>query len=125
MVTGQFEHYRNLILNKRSILLHSLDLIKESGLYVQQRDTAGKSSVYGLHTADQGTDTMEQEQAFIYAAREENLLYHLDLALERIAKGEYGICVGCGKPIASKRLEAVPHARLCITCKSQEEKTKA
>jgi RNA polymerase-binding transcription factor DksA len=29
----------------------------------------------------------------------------------------------CNKPISDERLEAVPHARLCITCKANEEKT--
>ena len=52
------------------------------------------------------------------------LLYHLNLALERIDRGEFGLCVGCGKEINAERLEAVPHARLCIECKSKEERQK-
>ena len=37
-------------------------------------------------------------------------------ALERIAKGSYGICLGCGDTIAEARLAAVPEAPLCHAC---------
>jgi DnaK suppressor protein len=39
-------------------------------------------------------------------------------ALKRMQEGTYGECVQCGEPIAKKRLEAIPHATLCITCAS-------
>lgn len=41
-------------------------------------------------------------------------------ALERIEKGEYGVCAICGDDINPKRLEARPEASLCITCASRE-----
>ena len=37
-------------------------------------------------------------------------------ALTRISDGTYGVCVSCGGNIASARLEAMPHAALCIDC---------
>ena len=39
-------------------------------------------------------------------------------ALERMREGSYGDCMQCGEPIAEKRLEAIPHATLCINCAS-------
>jgi RNA polymerase-binding transcription factor DksA len=33
--------------------------------------------------------------------------------------------VVCGKQISKTRLQAVPHARMCIECKSAEEGKKA
>lgn len=41
----------------------------------------------------------------------------IDAALKRIAAGTYGICVECGAPIAPQRLEAVPTALRCVSCK--------
>ena len=38
-------------------------------------------------------------------------------ALHRMEEGTYGKCEGCGQEIASERLEAVPTARQCVTCK--------
>ncbi|MDZ7343590.1 MAG: TraR/DksA C4-type zinc finger protein, partial [candidate division KSB1 bacterium] len=66
--------------------------------------------------------TMEREKAFYFATREGRLLYHIDQALDRVEGGSYGFCQNCGQPINRERLEAVPHARLCITCKANEEK---
>jgi len=37
--------------------------------------------------------------------------------LERIEKGEYGICKYCGKPIEEKRLQVRPVSSACIECK--------
>ena len=116
------EYFRKLILNKRNALLEELDHLKNSGLNSTIKEATGEHSSYSFHMADMGTDTMEREKAFLFASREGNLLYHLDLALERIEDGSYGVCVGCGEAINKERLEAVPHVRLCIKCKSKEEK---
>ena len=48
----------------------------------------------------------------------------IDLALRKIAAGEYGLCESCEDDIALKRLEAVPWARLCIGCAREHEKKK-
>lgn len=37
--------------------------------------------------------------------------------LERIEKGDYGICKYCGKPIEEKRLAVRPVSSACIECK--------
>jgi DnaK suppressor protein len=44
-------------------------------------------------------------------------LKNINLALEKIKKGEYGICENCGKKIAEQRLKISPEARLCLKCK--------
>lgn len=44
-------------------------------------------------------------------------LKNIDLALEKIKKGEYGMCEKCGKKIEEKRLKISPEARLCLKCK--------
>ncbi|MBL8290878.1 MAG: TraR/DksA C4-type zinc finger protein [Bryobacterales bacterium] len=40
-------------------------------------------------------------------------------ALARLDSGEYGICVECERPIAAKRLAAVPWASHCVACQEQ------
>jgi len=124
MTEEQLQHYRNIIVEKRDELIKQLDHLKSNGLNSSVKDVSGDHSAYAFHMADQGTDTMDREQQYMFASREGNFLYHLDRALERIEKGDYGNCVGCGEEINPERLEAVPHARLCIACKSKEEKTK-
>ncbi|MBN1464238.1 TraR/DksA C4-type zinc finger protein [candidate division KSB1 bacterium] len=121
----QLNHYKKIIMRKRQELIEQLNKLKESGLNNSVSDSAGDHSTYSLHMADQGTDTMEREKQYMFASREQNYLYHLDMALERIEKGEFGKCINCGNEIGQDRLEAVPHVRLCINCKSKEELTKS
>jgi DnaK suppressor protein len=37
-------------------------------------------------------------------------------ALAKLAEGSYGVCDGCGGPIAADRLAAAPESVLCIDC---------
>jgi len=91
-------------------------------LKVNQRDSAGDLSGYSFHMADVGTDAMEREKAFQLASAEGRLLLELNEALRRIARGEYGRCESCENPILRARLEAMPTARLCLSCKEKEER---
>ena len=40
-------------------------------------------------------------------------------ALERLAAGAYGTCVGCNRPISYGRLIVMPEALHCIACSSR------
>jgi DnaK suppressor protein len=42
----------------------------------------------------------------------------ITLALARIDNGTYGTCQGCHGAIPVERLEVIPHARLCVTCRA-------
>jgi DnaK suppressor protein len=118
----EITRYKKLLLKKRKELMSQMEFIKEVEMESTTKEAAGDHSSYAFHMADQGTDTMEKEKNFFYAQRDGRLLYHIDKALERIENGTFGACDSCGEPIAKERLEAVPHARLCIACKSSEEK---
>ena len=73
--------------------------------------------------AEQGGDSLEREQAFLFASKEGRFLYHIDEALRRLYENpeQYGLCVECGSEVGFERLDALPHARLCIRCKEAEE----
>jgi DnaK suppressor protein len=43
----------------------------------------------------------------------------VEAALARLDSGEYGICVECERPIAAKRLAAVPWASHCVACQER------
>lgn len=118
----ELQYFKQLLLERRSELLRELEDFKNGDAASTMKDAAGENSSYAFHMADLGSDTMEREKAFYFATREGRLLYHLDQALERVEGGTYGFCHNCGQPISRERLEAVPHARLCITCKANEEK---
>ena len=47
----------------------------------------------------------------------ESKLKNINLALEKIKKGDYGKCEKCKKEISEERLRAFPEARTCNDCK--------
>ncbi len=49
-------------------------------------------------------------------------LQDVDLALEKINKGAYGLCEECHKEINQARLKAMPTARWCLGCKNKLNK---
>ena len=118
------DKYEKLLLAKRAKLIQEMGLLKKNA-EATIKDSSGDLSSYSYHMADQGTDAMEREKAFLFASKDGRLLYHINEALRRIKDKKYGKCMQCGKAISSARLEAVPHARLCITCKEKEEMEKA
>jgi len=121
----ELKKYEKLLLAKKKALLKEMGIMMESQIATTIKDRTGDLSSYSYHMADQGTDAMERELAFMFASKSGRLVYHIDEALRRIKEGKYGKCLSCGKQINKERLEAVPHARLCIACKSKEEGRKA
>jgi RNA polymerase-binding protein DksA len=116
----ELEKLRKILLEKRKVLYEELSAMNAK-LAQTIKDSTGDLSSYSYHMADQGTDAMEREMAFMLSSKSGRFLYHIEEALRRIDRGDYGKCVGCGKQIGFDRLKAVPHARLCIDCKSAEE----
>jgi RNA polymerase-binding protein DksA len=114
-------HFRKIILEKRKEILEELETLKASMMDVTTGEYATENSTYSLHM-EQGTDTMEREKTFLFASREGKFLNYLDDALKRLEKGEYGFCLDCGTLIDRERLDAVPHAQLCINCKLKRGK---
>ena len=118
------KQYEKILLEKKQTLLKELGLIEESNFNQTNKDASGDISAYAFHLADQATDFQEREKAFHFASREGRYLHHIEEALRRVKEKDYGICFECKKPIDAERLKAVPHARLCIKCKSAEEERK-
>ncbi len=113
---NEVEHFREIILEKRKQILEELELMNETLNDNSGGDYFEENSPYSLHM-EQGTDTMEKEKNYLLAARQRKFLEYLDDAIKRIDRGVYGFCQDCGKLIDKARLEAVPHAQLCISCK--------
>lgn len=69
--------------------------------------------------ADAAQTTSERARVLSLAEGLQQRLDDVRGALSRIDKGVYGKCQSCGKEIAPERLEAVPAAKLCISCASK------
>jgi RNA polymerase-binding protein DksA len=125
MAKKQLQYFEKRLLEERRRVLKELGHHDE--LFNKSDQAAdGDLSTYSFHMADQGTDAMEREKAFLFASQEGRFLWHIDQALRRLYKSPetFGKCHNCGQEIAFERLDALPHARYCIECKQREEDAK-
>ena len=122
MKKKDLKHFEERLLKERGRALKELGHYDES-FAETPLSSDGDLSAYSFHMADQGTDAMEREKAFLFASKEGRFLYHIDEALRRLYRTpkDFGRCEECGDEIGFERLDALPHTRLCITCKEREE----
>ncbi len=115
------EFFRGIILEKKKEIFEELQTLRDTMMDSLTGEYTSENPTYSTHM-EQGTDTMEREKTFLFAARESKFLSYLEEALKRIDAGEYGKCNVCGKLIEKERLEAVPHAQQCLDCKLNKGK---
>ena len=86
-------------------------------------DDTGELTLYRLHPADIGTESMELEVQFLLGSQEGRRLYEIDDALRLLYKTPetFGVCERCGKDVEVERLDVVPHATLCAACQRLTE----
>jgi RNA polymerase-binding transcription factor DksA len=121
----QLGHLEKRLLEERTRVMKELGFYDESfNTTLQGAD--GDLSSYSFHMADQGTDAMEREKQFLMASKEGRYLFHVNMALRRLysSPDTFGKCETCGNEVGFERLDALPHARLCIACKEKEEDAK-
>jgi len=118
----QLAHLEKRLLEERTRVTKELGIHGKSFSGTLQ-DSDGDLSSYSFHMADQGTDAMEREKEFLFASKEGRYLWHVNEALRRLYQSPetFGKCQECGEEISFERLDALPHARLCIKCKAKEE----
>ncbi len=79
-------------------------------------DSATSVATDDEHDPEGATIAFERAQIEALIDQSRQQLLELDEALARLERGGYGVCEGCGQPIAAERLEARPTARTCISC---------
>jgi RNA polymerase-binding protein DksA len=115
------DFFKKLLLKKIAQTSDDVEAIENTARN-EARETASEDrSTYSLHMADHGTDAMEREKSLLLAQRGGDYIDYLNEALQRIEDGTFGICRTCKGPIGRGRLEAVPTATQCISCKSKRE----
>ena len=78
---------------------------------------------YDQHPADEGTETHDQELDETRDMMLADEADRVELALRRLASGDYGKCIDCGKDIPPARLEAIPESVRCIEDQARWEAT--
>jgi DnaK suppressor protein len=66
--------------------------------------------------AEAGSMKFEYEKELSISQNTVDLLHKVVHALDRVAKGDYGLCESCGSAIPVTRLEVLPYTTLCVDC---------
>ncbi|HUB79016.1 MAG TPA: TraR/DksA family transcriptional regulator [Bryobacteraceae bacterium] len=101
-------HYRELLESKAEEVRQSMSAQKAAQL-VSRLDVP----------SDEGDLSQQHHEEWIFLNRntiDMKLLREISDALVRIDHDTYGVCLECDEPISTKRLDAVPWARYCVTC---------
>jgi DnaK suppressor protein len=122
MSKEDLEFFKELLLKKKKKAQKNLEYLKSTVLDSTTKEASGDHSSYSYHMADQGTDAMEREKSFMFAARDEKFIKQIDEALERIENETYGICRVTGKLIQKERLKAVPTTTISVGAKKADKK---
>src|SRR5262245_16538250 len=85
------------------------------------KDALEEKPSFSTHQADAGTDSYDRDLALGMLSSEQDALYEVEEALDRIRTGKYGICELLGKPIEPSRLEAIPWTRFSAAAEKQLE----
>lgn len=74
------------------------------------------------HIADHAGEMVDREVDESLGANAGQIVREIDSALAKIDDGTYGLCSRCGREIPEERLQAVPYATLCVSCRQIEER---
>jgi RNA polymerase-binding transcription factor DksA len=86
------------------------------------QDALDENPKFGTHLADAGTDSYDRDFALGLLSSEQDAVYEIEEALQRIRSGNYGICELTGRRIEPARLEAIPWTRFGAEAEKQLER---
>jgi DnaK suppressor protein len=105
-----------LNVERATYLRHAESLQAEADSLTEDREPGDVQ--FDEESGEGDTLAVERERDLALSAQARASIEQIDLAIAKIEAGTYGKCETCGKPIPEERLEALPHAALCVTCKS-------
>ena len=98
------------------------ELLAEVAEKVKNESNSLKFEIGDIY--DIASSERERELTLMLGDRDREKLAETEEAIERVKNKTYGVCDECGEPIGEARLMAMPFTKVCIDCKSKDEKEK-
>lgn len=105
-------HYRTLLHLRHRIMRTPVD---------HPAPAAHPAEMLGGDVLDNAREALNHDDLWAALAAEEDKLFEVDCALQRIRDGVYGFCEETGKPIPADRLRSMPWTRYCGTVAERDE----
>lgn len=109
----KLDHFRKKLLTKKEELYR---MVSKTEQYGREADEESSQDV-----ADKAASSYTKEFLFSHSSSERSIMQLVDEALARVGTDSFGVCAACGNAIQSRRLEAVPWTRYCISCQEKQE----
>jgi DnaK suppressor protein len=114
VATTKSTQIRTMLEAERKRILDQLSQLKSS----QPMDERREGSPFGKRE-EEATESMELEKRLALENRLNSLLGEVERALQKIDTGTYGYCDICNVAIDPARMEALPQAILCLSCRQK------
>lgn len=119
-MTTSFKKIRSGLEVEQKRLLEGLEQLKVDTHPAEERR---EGSPFGKRE-EEATESFELEKRVALEKQIRDRLAEVEHALHKFEEGTYGLCDICSQPIGQDRLEALPHASVCMNCKAKNAKAK-
>ena len=113
-----YKLFRSRLESEQEHLTQELEQLLSIGRKTEDRR---EGSPFGKRE-EEATESFELEKRLALEKGLRDRLAEIEHALQEIEAGTYGQCESCGKAIDPNRLEALPQATLCMSCKAAQGK---
>jgi len=114
----EFAELYERLKKEKTGLLEKLEQLRTLGQPSAERK---EGSPFGKRE-EEADEASELEKRLALEERLRESLNEVEHALQKYEAGTYGLCDSCGQTIEKDRLEAIPQASLCLSCKTQQAK---
>jgi DnaK suppressor protein len=114
VATTKSSQVRNTLEGERKRILEELNQLKVS----RPMDERREGSPFGKRE-EEATESMELEKRLALENRLNGLLGEVERALAKLDTGTYGYCDICNTVIDPARMQALPQAILCLSCRQK------
>lgn len=119
MDKNKLNHYKELLLKEKDEVLEEIMEVDETAKALMEEEEHNVND-----SVDLANLSINQNLLKSMSKKNQDKIMAIEAALKRIEENTFGICISCGNPIEENRLEAVPWATKCISCKNSEEQRK-
>jgi RNA polymerase-binding transcription factor DksA len=108
---------KELLLEERATYVAQAEALKAEADQLAAEMEPGDVQ-FDEESGEGGTANVDRERDLALSAQARVTVEEIDHAMAKIKANTYGLCESCGQAIMKARLQAIPHAQLCVACKS-------
>ena len=113
-----FNILRSRLETEKKRIIEELEQLKAN---IRPAEERREGSPFGKRE-EEAAESFELERRLALEKQMRDSLADVEHTLHKFEEGSYGLCDICGQHIDPERLEALPQANLCVSCKANQAK---